>query len=134
LRKKGTACFESLGVSGIVLIIPNSAVESEVVSEEQTFRSEDNAFLPLSSGQLSLLFITTLTKEATCQAPKNFEAARLGVFATPGLPLAHFNCGIRDHFKSPSVRRRMIEEVFSSVLELKEELSTRREFEPNQAD
>jgi hypothetical protein len=45
-------------------------VESEVVSEEQTFRSEDNAFLPLSSGQLSVLFITTLTNEATGQAPK----------------------------------------------------------------
>jgi hypothetical protein len=40
------------------------------VSEEQTFRSEDNAFLPLSSGQLSLLFTTTLTNEATCQAAK----------------------------------------------------------------
>jgi hypothetical protein len=36
------------------------AVESKVVSEEQTFRSEANAFLPLSSGQLLLLFITTL--------------------------------------------------------------------------
>jgi hypothetical protein len=41
---------------------PNSAVESKVVSEEQTFRSKDNAFLPLSSGQLSLLFITTLNQ------------------------------------------------------------------------
>jgi hypothetical protein len=26
---------------------------------------------------------------------KDFEAARLGVFATLGLPLTHFNCGIR---------------------------------------
>jgi hypothetical protein len=30
---------------------PNSAVESKVESKEQTFRSEDNTFLPLSSGQ-----------------------------------------------------------------------------------
>jgi len=28
-------------------------------------------------------------------AKKELEAARLGVFATPGLPLTHFNCGIR---------------------------------------
>jgi hypothetical protein len=50
-----------LGIS-IRQINPNSAVENEVMSEEQTFRSEDNAFLPLSSGQLSLLFITTLNQ------------------------------------------------------------------------
>jgi hypothetical protein len=42
------------------MLFPNSAVESKVLSEEQTIRSEDNAFLLLSRGQLSFLFITTL--------------------------------------------------------------------------
>ena len=30
---------------------------------------------------------------------KDFEAARLGVFATSDLPLTHFNCGIRVKFQ-----------------------------------
>jgi hypothetical protein len=29
------------------------------------------------------------------RAKKDFEAVRLGVFATPGSPLAHLHCGIR---------------------------------------
>ena len=35
-------------------INPNSAVEGEVVTEAQTFRSENNVFLPLRRRQLSV--------------------------------------------------------------------------------
>jgi hypothetical protein len=39
---------------------PDSAVEREVMSKEQTFRSEDNGFLPLMrSRQLSMRCVTT---------------------------------------------------------------------------
>jgi hypothetical protein len=38
---------------------PDSAVEREVISKEQPFRSEDNAFLPLKRRQLSVRCVST---------------------------------------------------------------------------
>jgi len=56
------------------------------MSEEQTLRSEDNAFLPLSSGQNSLLCEFCRNNKALCRAAKkDSETARLSVFAAPGL-------------------------------------------------
>jgi hypothetical protein len=43
-------------------LIPNSAVESDVMSEEQTFRSQDNGFPPLSMVPFSLLCLTRLSR------------------------------------------------------------------------
>jgi hypothetical protein len=38
---------------------PDFAVERKATSKEQTFRSEDNAFLPLRRRQLSIRWVTT---------------------------------------------------------------------------
>jgi hypothetical protein len=38
---------------------PDFVIEREVMSKEQTFRSEDNAFLPLTRRQLSVHCVTT---------------------------------------------------------------------------
>ena len=38
------------------------AVERKIMSKDQTFRSEDNAFLPLRRRQLSVWCVTTLSK------------------------------------------------------------------------
>jgi hypothetical protein len=83
----------------ISFFIPNSAVESKMMSEEQTFRTEDNTFLLLSRGTVASAarnYIEPMKRHAKRQ--KDFEAARLGVFATPGLPLTHFNCETRVHW------------------------------------
>ena len=42
------------------------------------------------------------------KSEKNFEAARLGVFAIPGPPLAHLNCGIRVNFSFVLAYRRLL--------------------------
>jgi hypothetical protein len=71
---------------------PDSAVGREVMSEEQTFRNEDNAFLPLRSRPLSVRCVTTLsTGGGEPTVKKDFETEHSGVFAAPGLPLAHFS-------------------------------------------
>ena len=49
---------------------PDSVWESDAVSEGQTLRNEDNAFLPLSSGQISLLREFCQSHKALCQAAK----------------------------------------------------------------
>ena len=68
------------------------------MSKEQTFRSEDNAFLPLRRRQLSVRCVTSKTNGGSePSTQKDFETEHPGVFAAPGSPLAHFfNCGIRD--------------------------------------
>jgi hypothetical protein len=70
---------------------PDSAVEREVMSKEQTLRSEDNAFLPLRRRQLSVRCITALSRwRRRAKRQKNFETEHSSIFASPGLPLAHF--------------------------------------------
>ena len=85
---------------------PDSAVGREVMSEEQTFRNEDNAFLPLRSRQLSVRCVTKLSTGGGEPSVKiDFETERSGVFAAPGLLLAHFslrNSGSRHY--GPAVR------------------------------
>ena len=39
------------------------------------------------------------------ESKKDFEAARLGVFAIPGPLLTHLNCGIRDKWRAASLLR-----------------------------
>jgi hypothetical protein len=68
---------------------PDSAVEREGMSKEQTFRSENNA--PLRRRQLSVRFRNVVTQmELRASAKKDFETKQSSVFATPGLLLAHF--------------------------------------------
>jgi hypothetical protein len=54
-----------------------------------------------ASEKAAALCVTTLSKWSCEPAPKkDFETARLGVFATPGLPLAHFltaESGLKRH-------------------------------------
>jgi hypothetical protein len=64
------------GLKRASVLNPDSAVEREVMSKEQTFRSEDNA----SCKQMEL----------RASPKKDFETKQSSVFATPGLPLAHF--------------------------------------------
>jgi hypothetical protein len=60
-------------------------------SKEQTFRSEDNAFLPLRRRQLSVRCVTTQSKwNGEPSTKKDFETEQSGVFSAPGSPLAHF--------------------------------------------
>ena len=57
------------------------------MSEEQTFRTEDNTFLLLSRGTVASAarnYVEPMKRHAKRQ--KDFEAARLGVFATPVCP------------------------------------------------
>ena len=57
------------------LLNPDAAVEWEVMSNEQTFRSEDNAFLPLRRRQLSVRCVTTQSKwNGEPSTKKDFEA------------------------------------------------------------
>jgi hypothetical protein len=55
-------CVKLANWTGRALDSPDSAVEREVVSKEQTLRSEDNAFLPLIRRQVSVRCVTTLSK------------------------------------------------------------------------
>ena len=67
-------------------------MDGEVISEEQTFRNEDNAFLPLRSRQLSVRCVTTLSTGGGEPSVKiDFETEYSGVFAAPDLPLANFS-------------------------------------------
>jgi hypothetical protein len=67
---------------------PDSAVEREVMSKEQTFRSEDNAFLPLRRRQ-PVNALRNHVKEIGGGEPstkKDFETEHSGVFAAPVRP------------------------------------------------
>jgi len=60
---------------------PDSAVERDVMSKEQTFRSEDNTFLPLIKRQLSVRCVTTLSKWwRQAKRHKRFQTEHSGVF------------------------------------------------------
>ena len=64
---------------------PGSAVKVAVTSEEQTCRSDDNAFLPLRRRQLSAQRVTTPAYSGSAPSVrKNFGT----VFAAPAPPLA----------------------------------------------
>ena len=61
------------------------------MSEEQTFRREDNTFLPLRRRQLSVPCVTRrANRGGEPSVKKDFETEHSGVFASPGLPLAQF--------------------------------------------
>jgi hypothetical protein len=51
------------------------------------------------------LYVSSLANEANAQSKKDFEVARLGVFAIPGPLLTHVNCGIRDYGYGPNKHR-----------------------------
>jgi hypothetical protein len=80
---------------------PDSAVGVAAKSEEQTFHSEANGLLPLSGQHtLVLCFLAGFHNNALPMTKKDCETIESGVFAIPGLLLAHtvpgVNCGIRD--------------------------------------
>jgi hypothetical protein len=68
------------------------------VSEGQTLRNEDNAFLPLSSGQISLLCELCQSNKALCQAAEKTLKQHPWVSSPLQVrPSLMFNCGIQDH-------------------------------------
>ena len=70
--------------------------ESDAVSEGQTLRNEDNAFLLLSSGQISLLCEFCQSHKALCQAAERTLKQHTWVSSPlQVLPSLMFNCGIR---------------------------------------
>src|SRR3990172_4974899 len=70
--------------------------ESDAVSEEQTLRNEDNAFLPLSSGQISLLCEFCQSNKVLCQAAEKTLKQHPWVSSPLQVrPSLMFNCGIR---------------------------------------
>jgi hypothetical protein len=72
------------------LFNPDSAVAFEVKSEEQTLRSEANGPVPPSGHRSSVVDEEPYTHNEGVRKSENaFETERLGVFATPGLLLAH---------------------------------------------
>jgi len=72
--------------------------ESDAGSEGQTLRNEDNAFLPLSFGQISLLCEFCQKNKALCQAAEKTLKQHTWVSSPLQVRLSlTFNCGIRDH-------------------------------------
>ena len=66
------------------------------MTEGQTFRSEDNAFLPLSSGQNSLLCEFCRNNKALCRAAKKTLKQHIWVSSPLQVhPSLMFDCGIR---------------------------------------
>jgi hypothetical protein len=73
--------------------------ESDAVSEGPTLRNEDNAFLPLSLGRISLLCEFGQSHEALCQAAEKTLKQHTWVSSLLQVhPSLMFNCGIRVHF------------------------------------
>ena len=65
------------------------------MSQGQTFRSEDNVFLPLSSGQISLLCEFCQGNKALCQgAEKTLKQHTRMSSPLQVHPSLMFNCGI----------------------------------------
>ena len=78
------------------------------MSEEQTFRSKDNGFVPLRRRQLSVRCVTTLSKwRRRAKRQKDFETEHSNVFAAPDLPVAYFSTA-ESGFNTP--HNRMIEQ------------------------
>ena len=68
------------------------------MSEGQILRNEDNAFLPLSSGQISLLCEFCLSHKALCQAAE--KTLKQHTWVSSPLQVRSslmFNCEIRDN-------------------------------------
>ncbi len=69
------------------------------MNEGQTLRNEDNAFLPLSSGQISLLCEFCQSHKALCQAAEKTLKQHTWVSSPLQVrPSLMFNCGILTHF------------------------------------
>jgi hypothetical protein len=69
------------------------------MSEEQTFRSEVNGFLPLSEHRSSVVQMKSKTYNGEVRSSKkDFETLQLGAFATPGLFHAHGPVGLTAKF------------------------------------
>ena len=67
------------------------------MSEGQTLRNEDNAFLPLSSTQVSLVREFGQSRKALCQvADKTLKQHAWVSSLLQVRPSLRFNCGIRD--------------------------------------
>ena len=65
------------------------------MSQGQPFRSEDNVFLPLSSGQISLLCEFFHSNKAMCQATEKTLKQHTRVSSLLQVrPSLMFNCGI----------------------------------------
>ena len=72
------------------------------MNEGQTLRNEDNAFLPLSSGQISLLCEFCESNKALCQAAEKTLKQHTWVSSPLQVrPSLMFNCGIRDTLIGP---------------------------------
>ena len=72
--------------------------ESDAVSEGQTLRNEDNAFLPLSSGRISLLCEFCQRNKALCHAAERTLKQYTWVSSPLQVrPSLLFNCGVRDN-------------------------------------
>jgi hypothetical protein len=68
------------------------------MSEGQTFRNEDNAFVPLSSGRISLLCEYCRSHKALCQAAEKTLKQHAWVSSPLQVhPSLMFNCGRRDY-------------------------------------
>jgi len=68
------------------------------VSEGQTLRNEDNAFLPLSSRRILLLCRFCQSNKALCQAAEITLKQHVWVSSPLQVrPSLMFNCGIRDY-------------------------------------
>ena len=66
------------------------------MNEGQTLRNEDDAFLPLSSGQISLPREFFQSNKALCQAAEKTLKQRTWVSSPLQVrPSLMFNCGIR---------------------------------------
>ena len=74
---------------------PDSAVPTDAISEEQTFRSEVNGSLPLRGHRSSVFKMKSKTYNGEVRSSeKDFETLQLGAFATPGLLLAQGPIGL----------------------------------------
>jgi hypothetical protein len=86
------------------------------MSKEQTFRSEDNAFLPLRRRQLSVRCVTTQSKwKGEPSIKKDFETEQSGVFSAPGSPLAHFSTAESGFNSGWRASRAITGEAYSSA-------------------
>ena len=92
--------------------------ENEAASEGQTLRNEDNAFLPLSSRQISLLCEFCQKNKALCEAAEKTLKKHTWVSSPLQVrPSLLFNCGIRVH------ARRSVKGSFSAESNKEQKLS-----------
>jgi hypothetical protein len=76
------------------------------MSKGQTFRSEDNAFLPPRRRQLSVRCVTALSKwRRRAKRRKDFETEHSVSSLLQVRPALNFYCGIRDERRFDSLER-----------------------------